>query len=135
MHQKSLLETSSRYPYEVIISIFLLLLIAFDSYSQRQTQNWYFGRNAGLSFVATPPTSLLDGALNTFEGCATFSDNQGNLLFYTDGMNVFDKNHQRMPNGSGLMGNPSSAQSGIIVPNSSSPSKFYVFTVDAEGGG
>jgi gliding motility-associated-like protein len=111
------------------------LLLSVNLFSQRQTQNWYFGRNAGLSFSTNPPTALLNGALNTFEGCATFSDDQGNLLFYSDGINVYNKNHQRMPNGSGLMGNPSSAQSGIIVPNPNSSSKFYLFTVDAEGGG
>jgi len=115
--------------------ISMLLLLSFSSFSQRQTQNWYFGRNAGLSFATSPPTALLNGALNTFEGCATYSDNQGNLLFYTDGMNVYNKNHLRMPNGLGLLGNSSSAQSGIIVPNSSSATKFYLFTVDAEGGG
>lgn len=119
---------------------YLQLVVAFilfstSIFSQKQTQNWYFGRNAGLSFSTSPPSILLDGALNTFEGCATYSDEKGNLLFYTDGINVFNKNHQRMPNGTGLMGNPSSAQSGIIVPNPNSTTKYYLFTVDAEGQG
>jgi len=120
--------------YRSFFFCFLFIHSFHGLVAQRQTQNWYFGRNAGLSFATTPPTALLTGALNTFEGCASFSDDQGSLLFYTDGMNVYNKNHQLMPNGSGLMGNPSSAQSGIIVPNSSTPTKFYVFTVDAEGG-
>ena len=122
---------------KIINFIFIIPHLIFSSslYSQKQTQNWYFGRNAGLSFSTSPPTVLLNGALNTFEGCATYSDQNGNLLFYTDGINVYNKNHLRMPNGNGLLGNPSSAQSGIIVPNPNSSSKFYLFTVDAEGGG
>jgi len=32
------------------------------------------------------------GLLLTREGCASISDNAGNLLFYTDGISVFDRN-------------------------------------------
>ena len=95
---------------------------------------WYFGNNAGITFETNPPSALNNGAISTFEGCATFSDNQGNLLFYTDGMFVYNKLHQQMPNGFGLLGNPSSAQSGVIVPKPGSQTDFYIFTVDAEGG-
>ena len=35
-----------------------------------------------------------------------------------------------MPNGSGLLGDPSSSQSAIIVPKPNNPTIFYVFTVD-----
>jgi hypothetical protein len=117
-------------------SIILLFFILFNflCFSQLETQNWYFGLNAGISFATKPPTSLTNGQLNTNEGCATFSDAKGNLLFYTDGMFVYNRFHQQMPNGFGLLGNPSSAQSGIIVPKPGSKDLFYVFTVDAEGG-
>ena len=40
-----------------------------------------------------------------------------------------------MPNGSGLLGDPSSTQSGIIVPKPGSTTLYYVFTVDASGNG
>lgn len=102
--------------------------------AQLETQNWYFGNNAGVTFATTPPSALLNGAISTYEGSSTFSDAQGNLLFYTDGMFVYNKLHQQMPNGYGLLGNPSSAQSGVIVPMPGSTTKYYVFTVDAEGG-
>ena len=104
------------------------------AFAQLETQNWYFGNNAGISFATSPPTALLNGAISTFEGSSTFSDAQGNLLFYTDGMFVYNKLHQQMPNGFGLLGNPSSAQSGVIVPKPGSQTDFYIFTVDAEGG-
>jgi len=60
-----------------------------------------------------------------------FSDANGNLLFYTDGIKVWNKNHQVMANGANLLGNPSSSQSAIIVPHPGNSSLFYIFTVGA----
>ncbi len=42
------------------------------------------------------PMVLLDGALITEGGCATISDASGNLLFYTDGITVYNRNHSIM---------------------------------------
>src|SRR5690606_24228892 len=80
------------------------------------------------------PIALTDGQLTQIEGCATIADSSGNLLFYTDGIDVYNANHTLMPNGTGLNGNPSSSQSAIIVPKPASENLFYIFTVDAEGG-
>ncbi|MBT8184232.1 MAG: T9SS type B sorting domain-containing protein, partial [Eudoraea sp.] len=65
-----------------------------------------------------------------FEGCATISDTFGNLLFYTDGLTVYNSNHEIMENGEGLYGDPSSTQSALIVPKPEDPLIFYIFTVD-----
>ncbi len=77
--------------------------------------------------------ALTDGELNTIEGCSSISDYNGNLLFYTDGITIWNRNHQPMPNGTGLGGHTSSTQSGIIVPSPASPDIYYVFTVDEAG--
>jgi hypothetical protein len=63
---------------------------------------------AGLNFSTCTPTVLSDGQVNTEEGVATISDANGSLLFYTDGIKVWNKLHQVMANGTGLMGHPSS---------------------------
>ena len=60
---------------------------------------WEFG-NGSVS-------NLTDGMLDTVEGCTTISDDNGDLLFYTDGLTVYDRNHQIMPNGINLFGNSS----------------------------
>ncbi|HEY1872552.1 MAG TPA: hypothetical protein VGG71_15925, partial [Chitinophagaceae bacterium] len=109
---------------------FLGLLYGFAVFGQ-QGNNWYFGANAGLSFNSNPPTALLNGALNTYEGCASISDNNGQLLFYTDGVSVWNKNNLVMPNGGGLKGNPSSSNAAIIIPKPGTNNIFYVFTADA----
>lgn len=99
--------------------------------AQKQANYWYFGVNAGVTFSLGPPTALTNGALSTGEGCSSISTATGELQFYTDGRFVYNKNHQQMPNGSGLLGNSSSTQSGIIVPRPGSTTDFYIFTVDA----
>ena len=102
--------------------------------SQKEASHWYFGSRAGLDFSSGAPIADTDGALSTTEGCATISDVGGNLLFYTDGTIVWNKNHLRMPKGGGLLGNSSSSQSAIIVPNPDDDNIYYIFTVDWAGG-
>lgn len=114
---------------------FCFLLLCFNFLTaQKEAAVWYFGRNAGLDFNSGAPVLLTDGALDTREGCASISDPNGNLLFYTDGLTVWNRNHLPMPNGTGLNGDPSSTQAAIIIPKSDEPNIFYIFTVDDYGG-
>ena len=113
----------------VLLSILLCFLVSAMQ-AQGEAANWYFGDRAGLNFNTSPPTALTDGALTTLEGCATISDSAGNLLFYTNGTLVWNRNHQVMPNGTGLLGEDTSTQSAIIVPNPQQPNIYYIFTVD-----
>ena len=84
-----------------------LSLVCFLSFSQNAANWWYFGQNAGLDFSSGSPVAVFNGQLKTSEGCATISDNNGNLLFYTDGVTAYNNQHTAMPNGNGLMGNSS----------------------------
>jgi len=102
--------------------------------AQNEAAIWYFGENAGLDFNSGAPVALTDGAMITQEGCATISDGNGNLLFYTSGVTVWDRAHNSMPNGTGLLGDFSSSQSAIVVPDPGNPDLYYVFTVDDLGG-
>ncbi|KAB1067230.1 T9SS type B sorting domain-containing protein [Tamlana haliotis] len=117
----------------------LLLVICFISMhvlAQNQAANWYFGSKSGIRFDANnnTVTAVHDGELRTIEGCTSISDDSGNLLFYTDGITIWNKNHSVMTNGYGLLGDPSSTQSAIIVPKPNNDMVFYVFTVDDHGG-
>lgn len=110
----------------------MLLLFGVISGTAQNTANiWYTGSYAGISFNTGLPVALTDGELETLEGCATLCDKDGNLLFYTDGIKVWNKNHQVMPNGNDLLGNPSATQSAIITPYPQNDSLYIVFTVDA----
>ena len=114
-----------------IITILCLLLLANTLLLAQQANVWYFGDHAGLNFNTTPPSALLNSQMYTHEGCSTVSDSLGNLLFYTDGRDVWNKNHQVMPNGSGLMGHESSTHSAIVIPKPGSNTIYYIFTADA----
>ena len=111
-----------------LISIFLLLLV-INSFSQGQANNWFFGENAGLDFNSGSPVSIANSQINTREGCSSFSDANGSLLFYSDGTTVWNRNHGIMPNGQGLEGSNSSSQSAMIIPRPGSATEYYIFTV------
>jgi len=111
----------------------IFLLLSFSSFSQNEGNIWYFGTNAGLDFNSGSPVALINGQMDTWEGCATIADNNGDLLFYTDGSLVYNKNHLVMPNGTGLWGDNSSTQSAIIVKKPGSNIIYYLFTVDGSG--
>src|SRR5258706_5132995 len=85
----------------LLVSIFVFVSIRF--FSQNETAKWYFGGNAGLDFMTSPPTILTNGALSA-DGCSGISDGAGNLLFYTNGATVWNKSHVVMANGTGLFG-------------------------------
>lgn len=110
-----------------IISVVIAVTWCLAAQAQRSA-NWFFGDHAGIRFTASGVADLPGSALKTEEGCATISDTAGNLLFYTDGSTVYNRNHVIMTGGTGLMGNISSSQSSIIVPMPGSDSLYYIFT-------
>lgn len=113
-----------------LLTTFLGLFLITLAFSQNEYNIWYFGERAGLDFNTTPPTALTDGEVYTTEGCASYSDNEGNLLFYTNGVLVYTKAHEMMENGDGLFGHSTSTQSVVIVPKPSADSIYYLFTVN-----
>jgi gliding motility-associated-like protein len=126
--------TKLRIPLSIQWVILLVICWHSEVSAQKEVNNWYFGNRAGITFNPSTVTALTNGQLNTSEGCATISNFKGQLLFYTDGISVWDSTHSITPNGTGLKGNSSSTQSGIIVPNPGNSKQFYIFTVDDVAG-
>ena len=116
--------------------IWIVLLLANYSVAQQfgPGSNWYFGQNAGMTFTTNPPSATV-GSLVTQEGCSTISDANGNLLFSTDGGTVYTKTHTVMANGTGLGGNFSTAQSGVIVQSPANTNQYYIFSLGAGNNG
>ena len=107
----------------------ILFLLCAHAIAQGENNIWYFGEHAGIDFNQGVPVALLDGQVSTSEGCAVASDPAGALLFYTDGMTVWDRDHQQMPNGFDLDGGASSTQSALIVPIGTT-GNYYIISAE-----
>ncbi len=104
--------------------------MASSAQAQKEAWHWTFGNFAHVDFSTGAPANATNSQVQTLEGCATMSDkNTGAMMFYTDGSTVWNANHAIMTNGTGLLGNNSASQSGIIVPKPGSSTNFYIFTV------
>ena len=101
-------------------------------FGQKENYVWYFGDNAGIDFNSGIPVALPYNPMIQLEGCATISDGNGNLLFYTNGLNAWNRNLIQMPNGDSLGGEFSSTQSTLIVQKPGSNLLYYVFTVGGQ---
>ncbi len=113
--------------------VIFLWITSTSCFSQGEPNVWYFGYFAGMNFPGGgAPVALTNGMCTTSEGSASISDALGNLLFYTDGIKVWNKNHVIMTNGTGLFGNPSSTQSAVIVKKPGFPNIYYIFTAEAQ---
>lgn len=111
------------------IVLLIIIISSFTNYSisQKEGNIWYFGFNAGIDFNGPNPVALTDGMTNCLEAVSSIADSSGNLLFYTDGVTIWDKTHTQMV--TGLSGHTSSAQGALIVQQPESNSVFYVFTM------
>ncbi|MEQ8534193.1 MAG: PKD domain-containing protein, partial [Imperialibacter sp.] len=98
---------------------------------EQKANIWYFGEQAGIDFNEAPPVALTDeNLMSSPEGCAAISDRNGDLLFYTNGRTVWNKDHEIMLNGMLIGGDSTSAQSSIILPIPDNETLFYIITTD-----
>jgi PKD repeat protein len=118
-----------------LLTTAILFYFFFSALAQKEGNIWYFGNQAGLDFNSGAPVPLSNGQLFTTEGSASIADANGNLLFYTEGVNVYNRLHTLMPNGTGLLGGTSASQSAIIVPFPGVSYQYYIFTVPNTAGG
>lgn len=130
--EPTLMLQNLRHPFFLLLS--LCLFTGLNSHAQ-QYSNWYFGSSVGLGFLANSgqqiPYDLGPNNLSTTEGSSAISDENGALLFYTDGITIYNRKHGVMKNGDGLLGNKSSYQCAVIVQMPGHDSLYYVFTTDA----
>jgi gliding motility-associated-like protein len=102
--------------------------------TNQEGAKWFFGNNAGLDFSGGAPRAITEGQLNTPEGTSSISNSKGKLLFYTDGVRVYTRNHSIMPSrgtpqDSLLAGSPNSSQSALIVPQPTCRGCEYLYRI------
>jgi gliding motility-associated-like protein len=113
------------------IILFLSLLLLFQT-SQAQDDKranvWYFGYKAGIDFNGGTPKALNNSQMRQWEGTASICDEEGKLLLYTNGIQIWNHKHRIISGASDLGGNDTSTESAIIVPKPGSSTLYYVFT-------
>jgi len=114
--------------------LLMFILIGFNLSGQNEFNNWFFGVGNGLNFSGPIPTQILGSPMVQTEGVAAVSDATGGLLFYTNGVTVYNRLNLVMGNGTGLLGDGSSTQSSIIIQKPLSLTNYYIFTADADVG-
>ncbi len=117
----------------IAVLICCLLPLALKAqYNIPQNTNWVMSKQAGLYFNGSQPVPQ-SSAVGMTECSAAVSDAGGNLLFYTDGSNVWDRTGTMMPNGANINGpgtnTYTTTQGALIVPFPGNPNLYYVFSL------
>ena len=96
----------------------------------RAAQRWWaFGVNAAIDFgtSGSSPTAVsIPGS--TAEGSTVVTDTTGQMLFWSNGAAIYNRDNDVMPNGTGLQLNPSATQTVAAFPSLSEPGVYFVVT-------
>ena len=115
---------------KIIPTIIFILSVPFFCFPQGEFNNWYFGHHCGITFNSGTPVFLPGNPMNVGGNLAeaSVSDSSGNLLFFSNGLKVWNRNLWEMPNGLGLLGGEIVSQV-MAVQDISNPNLYYLFTV------
>jgi gliding motility-associated-like protein len=125
----------------LLITLICLLFVG-ASFAQKEANIWHFGIGHSLDFNSGSPVQTSGSQMYTFEGCTSYCDENGNLLFYSNGGGripasgqdegkIWNKNNQVMYDMQGTEGGGwSAAQSSVVVPAPGEPNVYYLFTME-----
>ncbi len=122
--------------HSLLISGILAILLCLDVAAQSQrARNWAFPMGNGLEFTSTGvdtfDVSVAVGNPFLNRGTSAISDEDGNLLFYSNGIIAWDSTHNVMLGGDNLVGSKACTQSSIIIPWPLSPDRYFLFVQDS----
>ncbi|MDF2552717.1 MAG: hypothetical protein K0R77_1992 [Chryseobacterium sp.] len=106
--------------------ITFLLILPLFVFSQGENNNWYFGNMAALNFSNSNPQIITNSQMSSMISSGSVSDSNGNLLFYTDGNQVWNRDHQFMSNGDIQHAGSQTA----IVKHPTNADLYYIFSSD-----
>ncbi|WP_205529412.1 T9SS type A sorting domain-containing protein [Taibaiella koreensis] len=105
-------------------------------YNIPENSIWAMGEGAGLDFNATIPTPV-STAIYAIEGCASVSNGEYGLRFYTNGETIWNALGSVMPHGDDVLGPAystlSTTQGAVIVPAPGSDRYYYTFSLATNG--
>lgn len=111
-------------------SIYIIICLFFfnSAFAQKENNHWFLYGQKHLDFNQNPPNP--NQILNPYSGyfnTSSVSTETGELIFYTDGYKVFDKNGNIMPNGDAIM-ETTDIRYTVIVPKPGSCTEYYVIS-------
>jgi hypothetical protein len=110
--------------------LLLLLWLQHSALAQKEATYWFFGEKGGWDFSAGAPRPIAGSAMTTSFPTAVISDGQsGELLFYSNGAQVWNRQHQVMPHGEGLPTFRDIFQGTLILPVPGQAQQYYLFTL------
>jgi gliding motility-associated-like protein len=129
-------------PMKKYLLCFFVLLASTAAFAQKEANVWHFGIGHSLDFNSGSPVQTSGSQMFTFEGCTSFCDANGELLFYSngggrlpvsgqDGGKIWNKNNEVMYDMQGQEGGGwSAAQSSVVVPAPGESTIYYLFTME-----
>ncbi|MFM2225968.1 MAG: hypothetical protein RJA07_2170 [Bacteroidota bacterium] len=131
---------------KIIISTIYFFSFTFCCIAQTD-KFWVVGRNCNLDFrtgICKPDSTNNTNQLILPQTSTNICDNNGNLIFYSDGYQVMNKNYQLMPNGNNFnhgthansyiisgTGYPI-IKCAVIIPFVNDTNKYYMFYENSE---
>src|SRR5690606_33354216 len=118
---------------KLCIISFVLFLIITDLKSQPKINSyWAFETNIVIQFGDTIQVKT-DGLISNSECSSSICDSLGNLLFYTDGLRIWNRFHNEVKNSDGIgfpySGIYSTSRQGVLLLKSND-SQIYFFNTD-----
>lgn len=118
-----------------IIIFTLLFCDIWNVHSQSENNIWLLNQDMTLNFNVDPPFIYNENNSMTGnnESCVVVSDfDSGQLLFYSDGIQIWNKNHHLMDSSETTSENfLSTAQGVIAVKSAQSKGKYYLFSLES----
>lgn len=115
-----------------LLLYFVFLLAGGKASGQSENNKWCFGDHHGLDFNTAGNPVHFSSGIYTTEACGTLCNSAGALLFYSDALSVYNKDHLIMPNGSGISGAQTANQGVAIAEVQDLPNNYYLFTLNTE---
>jgi hypothetical protein len=98
---------------------------------------WMFSNQAGLDFSSGVPVydnsaDVHNTMTGNVEDVVSQCDAAGNLLFYSNGMTIWDQNHSVIT--TGVNGDNSSATGSMAIPNPANAAQYFQFNTSVSNG-
>jgi gliding motility-associated-like protein len=111
--------------------IYLLVFFYHIAVAQNEYNVWVFGNKAGLDFNYNPPKPITIPKFFTVESSSSICNKKGELLFYTNGDTIFNKEYKPMLDlkpGFSYQNIASSRQGSFIIKKPRSFDQYYLIS-------